>query len=67
MSFAHGTAGVVLGLTCGLTDHLSHVVFEPCRADAVMRLANGSVRIQDWANPIDEVVNYGSNRVLVGC
>src|SRR5262249_8134991 len=63
--FAHGTAGIVLGATCGPTDHLGHVVFKPGRADAVMRLVNGSVRIQDWVvhNPIDEVVNYGSNRV----
>jgi hypothetical protein len=65
MRFAHGAATVVLGPTCGPTDHLGHLVFEPRRADAVMRLVNGSVRIQDWGvhNPIDEVVNYGSNRV----
>jgi len=44
---------------------LGHVVFETRRADAVMRLVNGSVCIQDWVvhNPINEVVDYGSNRV----
>jgi hypothetical protein len=47
MRFAHGTAGVLLGATCGPTDHLGHVVFEARRADAVMRLVNGSVRVQD--------------------
>src|SRR5262249_34764781 len=65
MRFAHGTAGIVLRATCGPTDHLGHVVFEAGRADAVMRFVNGSVRIQDWIvhNPINEVVNYGSNRI----
>jgi hypothetical protein len=65
MGFAHGTACVVLGATCGPTDHLGHVVFETRRADAVMRLVNGSVCIQDWVvhNPINEVVNYRSNRI----
>ena len=65
MRFAHGTASVVLGATCGPTDHLGHVVFEARRADPMMRLVNGSVRIQDWVvhNPINEVVDYGSNRV----
>jgi hypothetical protein len=31
-----------------------------------MRLINRSVRIQDWVvhNPINEVVNYGSNRIV---
>src|SRR5215468_6207757 len=38
----------VLGATCGPTDHLGHVVFEARRADAVMRLFNCSVRVQDW-------------------
>jgi hypothetical protein len=30
-----------------------------------MCLVNGSVRIQDWVvhNPIDEIVNNGSNRI----
>src|SRR5260370_39724333 len=65
MGFGHGTGGLVPGATCGPTDHLGHVVFEARRADAVMRLVNGSVRVQNWAvhNPINEVVNYGSNRI----
>src|SRR5262245_64247854 len=65
MRFAHGTAGVVLGPTCGPTDHLGHLVFEARRADAVMRLVNGSVRIQDGVvhNSINEIVNYGSNGI----
>src|SRR5262249_34529462 len=63
--FAHGTAGVGLGATRGPADHLGHVVLEARRADTVMRLINGSVRIQDRIvhNPINAVVNYGSNRI----
>src|SRR5262249_9979600 len=65
MRFEHGTAGVSLGASRCPTDHLGHVVFEASCADAVMRLINGSVRIQDRVvhNPINEVVNYGSNRI----
>src|SRR5262249_24894390 len=65
MGLGHGTACVVLGATCGPTDHLGHVVFETRGADAVMRLVNGSVCIQDWVvhNRINEVIDYGSNRV----
>src|SRR5262249_8562276 len=48
MRFAHGTASVVLGATCGPTTHPGHVAFEARRADAVMRLFNCSVRVQDW-------------------
>jgi hypothetical protein len=49
----------------GPTDHFGHVVFEARRADTMMRLVNGSVRIQDWIvhDPINEVINYGSNRI----
>src|SRR5262249_26604443 len=61
----HGTARVVLGTTRGPTDHLGYVVFEARRADAVMCLVNGSVRLQDRGvhNPINEVINYGSDRI----
>src|SRR5260370_36765767 len=65
MGFGHGTGGLVPGATCGPTDHLGHVVFEARRADAVMRLVNGSVRVQNWDvhNPINEFANNGSNRI----
>src|SRR5262249_31722362 len=61
----HGTARIVLGTTRGPTDHLGHVGFEARCADPVMCFVNGRVCIQDWIvhNPINKVVNYGSNRI----
>src|SRR5262249_5679302 len=61
----HGTARIVVGTSRAATDHLGHVVFEARCADPVMCFVNGRVCIQDWIvhNPINKVVNYGSNRI----
>jgi hypothetical protein len=65
MCLKHGTAGIGLRASRGPADHFGHKVFEARRADTVMCLVNGSIRIQDWVvhDPINEVVNDGSNRI----
>src|SRR5262249_35843643 len=60
MGFAHRTSCVVLS-----TAHVCALLFAAPLADVVMSLDNGIVCIQDWVvqNPINEVVNYRSNRI----